>query len=135
MKEYSPWKTLALWVIVIAVFAVFFQPRRPVRAEAEEGSLAITGASGYTAVIRYEDVTGMELRDSLDYGTKLDGTDSRKEKSGTWENDEFGTYELCVSAKFPTCIVLTTEAGTTVVNFESERSTRSLYEALGEQIG
>ena len=134
MKSDSAWKNLILWVVVIAVFAVFLHPRRTVNADANEGYLTITGASGYTVEIRYEDVRSAELRESMDYGTRIDGTDEKKEKSGLWNNDEFGQYRLCVNAKVPSCIILTTDQGVTVVNYESRTSTQQLYEAILRQL-
>lgn len=134
MKRASLWRNLLIWVVVIACLAMFMQPRRTVRSEAFEDGLTVESESGYVIDIAYEDVTAIELREDFDYGTLIDGVDEKKEKSGVWENEELGQYRLCVNAGIPSCIILHTESGSLVINYESDRSTQSLYEAMLEQI-
>lgn len=134
MKRVSVWKTLIIWMIVIAVLAMFMKPRHMVSTEAFDGYLTIQGNSGYTISIVYDEIQYIELRENLDYGTVVNGLDEKKEKSGIWENEEFGEYQLCVNAKIDTCIILYMEPGIQVINFESDKSTESLYEAILNQI-
>ena len=134
MKKGKIAVTVALWVAVIAVLSFFMKPVRNTSCTAEEGRILITGRSGYELSVDYEKVTAIEYRQEMDYGALIDGVDDGKEKSGRWENDELGQYLLCVNAKVEPCIVLRTAEQTMVVNFESQQSTRALYDALVEQI-
>lgn len=134
MKTRLFWKTIVIWIIVIAILSMVMQPHRTVSTEGFDGRLEVQSNSGYTIDIDYENVEKIELRENLDYGRMLDGTDQSKEKSGLWENEEFGEYRLCVNAKIDLCIALETPSGVFVVNYESAKSTESLYEAILKQL-
>lgn len=134
MKKGKIVVTIVLWVTVIAVLSFFMKPVKNTSCVAEAERLLITGRSGYELPIVYEEVARIEYRGELDYGSLLDGVDDGKEKSGRWENGEFGQYLLCVNAKVKPCIVLHTAEHTIVINFESQPSTEALYDALVEQI-
>lgn len=130
MKKMSVWKNMILWLIVIAAFAFFMQPHDTVSLESFDETLKIQGESGYTIDLVYDEIQNVELIENLDYGVMIKGVDENKEKSGIWKNDEFGEYQLCVNAKIDSCIVLHIENGIQVVNYESNKSTESLYEAI-----
>lgn len=134
MKNGKMMIMIASWIAVFAVLSIFMKPVRSTSCAAQEGRILVTGRSGYELPVVYEKVTVIEYRGEIDYGTMIDGADDGKEKSGRWENDEFGQYLLCVNAKVEPCIVLHTEEQTMVINYESEQSTRALYDALVEQI-
>ena len=134
MKKGKIAVSVALWVAVIAVLSFFMKPVRNTSCTAEEGRVLITGRSGYELPVDYARVAVIEYRQEMDYGALIDGVDDGKEKSGRWENDEFGQYLLCVNAKVTPCIVLHAAEQTMVVNFESQQSTQALYDALVEQI-
>jgi hypothetical protein len=134
LKRGSFWKTIVIWILVIAVLAMIMQPHRTVSTEGFDGRVEIQSRSGYTLDIVYDQVEKIELRENLDYGRIVDGTDEKKEKSGLWENEEFGEYHLCVNEKVDSCIVLWTSSDVLVVNYESDKSTESLYEAILKQI-
>lgn len=135
MKRYSSWRTILLWLVVIAAMAFFMHPRRAVDMDGNDDSLTLSSASGYEVTIRYDRVESVELRDSFDFGMLIDGIDAKKEKSGAWRNDEFGDYRLCVDARISSVIVLTGDDSVMVVNYGSEKSTESLYDALLRRLG
>lgn len=125
---------IIMGIAVFAVLSIFMKPIRTTSCAAEEGSLSVTGRSGYALSIRYDEITDIEYRAEMDYGTLVDGVDDGKEKSGLWENDELGQYRLCVNTKVTPCIVLRTDGEIMAINFESEASTLALYDALLEQM-
>lgn len=133
-KRHSAWRSTIIWFVFIVALSFFMRPNQPVQTNASAGAMDVIGASGYTISVSYDEVTGAELRETFDFGELIDGTDSKNEKSGLWENEEFGRYRLCVNAKIKPCIVLTVNEEILVINFESAKSTRSLYNALIEQI-
>lgn len=130
MKKAAIWKNLIICLVIVIVLAVFMDPQSPVSMEALDKELLIKGNSGYTIRIIYAEIQHSELRESLDYGVIVSGENERREKSGTWRNEEFGEYRICVDAKVDYCIVLYTESEIQVVNIESNESTASLYEAI-----
>lgn len=133
-KEKNPaWLSWGVWVVVILVLSQFMGNQSSVSVALAEESLTLTAASGYTAQLLWEDIASVELRDAFDCGTPVDGTDGDKEKSGVWQNDELGEYQLFFNTKLSSCIICLTKAGDPIVfNFESEESTESLYNAILE---
>ncbi len=130
-------KTIIMILLCIAVFGVlsfFMKPTKNTNAVAQEGSILVTGRSGYTLTVAYGRLTGLEFRETMDYGSMLEGTDDKYEKSGRWQNAELGEYLLCVNPKIKPCILARTEEGTMVFNFESAKATEALYTALLEQM-
>ena len=125
---------IVVWIAVLAVLSLFMKPAKITSCAAQQGNILVTGRSGYELPITYEEVTTIEYREELDYGTLIDGVDDGKEKSGQWENDELGQYLLCVNAKVKPCIILHTSEQIMVINYESQQSTQALYDALLEQI-
>lgn len=121
-------------IAVFAVLSIFMRPVRITNCVAQEGRLLVTGRSGYELPVIYEELEDIEYRDEMDYGTPTDGVEDGREKSGFWENDDLGRYLLCVNTKVKPCIVLRTKGQIMVINFESDKSTRALYDALLEQM-
>ena len=134
MKKGKLMVMIALWIAMFAALSIFMKPVKSTGCTAQEGRLLVTGRSGYELPVVYEEVTVIEYRGEMDYGTLIDGVDDKYEKSGQWENDELEQYLLCVNAKVKPCIILHTAGQTMVINYESQQSTRALYDALVEQI-
>ena len=73
----------------------------------------------------------MELRESFDPGTALDGGVKNRICYGLWHNEEFGDYHLFVSEKIDMVIVLQTARGEVLVfNYESEETTRRYFDSF-----
>lgn len=134
MKKLSFWGTLLFWIIAITGAGFLLKPQRAANMEAKEDALIFHSNSGYSITVAYKDMESVEYRENLQYGTLVDGVNEKTEKSGIWENEEFGEYRLCVRGKYTTCIVIHTEEEVIVVNFESEKSTKGLYEAILKQL-
>ena len=130
MKKSFIWKNIIIWLIVLTAMAVFLNRGSAVGMKSSDRELVVSGNSGASVTIAYADIQTIEMREYLDYGTVVDGVDGKKEKSGTWKNEEFGEYRLCVDAKVNSCIVLYMESEIQVINIESNESTASLYEAI-----
>lgn len=80
--------------------------------------------------MNYADVTSLELYTDVDYGICVSGNDSGSAYYGTWENDLWGTYSLCVTQSIGNCIVMQTDDATLVFNYESEEITSALLEEI-----
>ncbi len=134
MKKIYFLRSVALWIIIVFILAMVLKPYRIVNTEAFDGSLQIRGYSGYTIDVAYTEIESAELLKDLDYGVLIEGTDKKKEKSGIWENEMFGEYQLCVNTAINDCIILRTASDTLVINYESAKSTENLYEAILKQL-
>lgn len=121
--------------MIILILAKVMNGSSVTSVTVEENGLSFAAESGYTSSLKWDEVKSVEMRDALDYGTLVDGSDTSKEKSGLWTNDEFGEYELFVSPKISTCIVCTLQTDRVIViNYESEESTDSFYQAILEKL-
>lgn len=134
MKKGKTILMILSWIAVFAALSFFMKPTKNTNAIAQKGSLLVTGRSGYALTVEYKKLTGLEYRETMDYGSLLEGTDDQLERSGRWENAELGEYILCVNPKIEPCILARTEEGTMVFNFESGKATEALYTALTEQM-
>ena len=132
MKRGSMWKTTVLWILTIAVLSIFLHPHKTVGTTTNEKGITFQSASGYEVEVCFDQVENLQLVDEFDYGTLVDGTENRKEKSGIFQNASFGQYRLCVNTKIPKSIIIRTANDICVVNYESEKSTEELYEAMSQ---
>lgn len=129
------WISWIVWVIVILILSRTMGGQQKVSVSVNTDGLAFRTDSGYTSELKWDEVASLELQETLPDGTLVEGTDTRKEKSGIWTNDTFGEYELIVNAKVTNCIVCRTTSGRVMVfNFESEESTKSLLTAMEEKL-
>lgn len=134
MKKGKAIGSIALCIAFFAVLSVFMKPVKNTSCAAQAGQLVVTGRSGYSLAVVYDEITAIEYREEMDYGTSIDGVQDSKEKSGLWENSDLGQYLLCVNAKVTPCLVIQTREQTMVINYESKKSTQALYDALLEQL-
>ena len=129
------WISWAVWAVVILILSRFMGSERVVGVTVESDGLSFETDSGYASQLKWDEIQSLELRESLSYGTLVEGVDGSREKSGIWNSEEFGEYELFSNAKLNRCIVCRRETGQVIAfNFESEESTKSLYDAIQARI-
>lgn len=136
MERRKLWTNIAIWAAAIVVITVmrFRNGNSSMIALSKEG-MTLHSSAGTETVLVWDDIEGVELREDLSYGTVKNGTDNNKEKSGTWTNDEFGDYELYVDPAIGNCIVMSLKDGRKIViNFESEKTTEGLVDAVAEML-
>ncbi len=131
--RYGRWGGILIFLAIIIIFSFFMSPSDPVEFNFEEDYFTATVESGYTCTVYLSDINSIEVRDGeLDLGVMLDGIDGSEEKSGIWENSEFGQYTICIAPDIERYIVIDTVNGIVVVNYADESSTESLAEAIEE---
>ena len=80
--------------------------------------------------IAYSDITSIELRKDMDYGKRVIGAANSKVLTGTFNNDEFGRYDLAVNKSVSECVVIHTADETYVINCRSSEATVEMYGEL-----
>lgn len=133
-RRYSRTGSIVIFIVVILVLSIFMKPTEAVSFSFEDEGFTIETASGSSVAVAWDALISYEVRETLDLGTMRDGTDTKEEQSGTWENDEFGVYTLCTDAGVKCYLILYLEDGVVVTNFESVEGTQSLGEAIGEML-
>ncbi len=85
-------------------------------------------AAGNDWTIPYSEIASLELQDLPDLGHRVQGSEKRSLYCGTWENDTWGEYTLCIVPKVETCIVITMSDGNHyVINYENNESTEEFH--------
>lgn len=134
-KRRSIWMVALGWVVIIFLCSSFMGRKNTVSVEIEDEGMVVWSASGYSCGVVWDEVQNVEVRDAFELGEMVSGTDEEKEKSGVWENREFGQYQLCIDAEISRFIILSTDEEVVVMNYESGDSTDSFYEAIKEKVG
>ena len=128
---------ILLLLLVVGIFSFTQGGQQGASFELEGDLFVLHGPEEFTATVDLKQLRSIETRDKFSPGTCLDGKEDYGYSYGTWENEEFGQYQLCKLTKVSTCVVMTDEAGNvTVFNFESTQMTeefgRSFEEFLRE---
>lgn len=117
---------IILFALVILIS--IFQPSNKIIAEFEEESVTVR-SSRYTMNIPYEMVSGLELAQKPDMGEALDGHDDMILQTGTWKNETWGEYEVCVEIATDNCIVIhLTDGRIFVISRRDNEETSAIFE-------
>ena len=100
----------------------------------DETGFTITDPSGKTETVLYRDITELTLAEDADYGDSAGGEASGRYHFGAWKSEGLGEYTACLSSKIPCAIVADTGNGRYVFNYESENTTRRLFEEINKYL-
>lgn len=115
-------------ILALVLFYIFSGGSVGVSLDFGEESL-ILSASDYDWTIPYDQIESLELTELPGKGTLIEGVEKRTHCCGTWENDIWGKYILCVNPKIDRCIVVTLNTGNIyVLNYENINSTAQLHQ-------
>ena len=119
----------ALAVILLLFF--HFHPRT-VTWTFDEEYIQLKGpfGSGAPVILYYDDIRSAEILDDFPVGEQVDGYAGKDVFFGTWENEEFGRYTLCIGLKCTDYIQITTEEGIVVCNAADEEETAAFCETI-----
>ena len=123
-------------MIIVAIFAfgtiqALSGQSGAVTAATDDYKLGVMGTYGETLFISFEDIEDVQLLESLDLGTCVDGDITKNTMSGTFSNDTFGEYTLHVYSKCEQYIVIKYDEGKILVfNQGNKRLTDRIYEDL-----
>ena len=131
VRQQKYWKKNHIWTVLILlavlIYTVIAGPAITVAADREHLKLDMPN---HAVVLPYDSITAASLEKSVDYGVCSVGKDARQYKCGTWENEAWGSYTLCVYTAAEQCVVLETTTGRYVVNMASDADTERLYEMI-----
>ena len=131
----TPKQKNAIFVILIlaaVLFYIFSGGSVGVSLDFGEESLTVS-ASNYDWSIPYDQIESLELAPLPDMGTLIDGVEKRNLCCGTWENEIWGEYILCLNPKIDSCIMITTDNGDIyVLNYENQEATQQLHKMFTE---
>ena len=132
MKQQKARNTfLTLLIPLLILLYIFFGGSVGISLDFGEDALAIS-AEKQDWNIPYDRIISLGLADVENFGTLLNGTEKRALHYGSYENDVWGQYNLCIDPRIETCIVIETSNGFFVLNYENEESTQQLYIMFSE---
>ncbi len=121
-------------IAVLLLLSWFYQGGITASLQVNETNFEICADDGTSYLIAYGEVTGVFYAENVEFGTCIEGTDSRSVRSGCWRNEDWGEYFLCADKSVNTCVVITTERDIFAFNCESDKTTKDISETLKDWI-
>lgn len=122
---------------VILVFAALFLFTGKFEVTFDETSFTIDATYWDDAKVNYADIDNIEYRNQDDpnaSASRIFGYGSFHLLMGEFENDEFGTYTRYSYIHCDSCVVLTVNEETLVINGTDDEHTKEIYEKLIKKI-
>lgn len=133
-RERKYWKQNQIWALVlVAVLLLTLLGSSGFSVAPGTAELTLTMYDGQTHTIPYSSITEARLLDDPQYGTMVEGKETRQGKSGTWEHPEWGSYTLCAYASSNCAIWMLADGQRYVVNLSSQAETQQLYQIIQEK--
>lgn len=131
LKAKSPWVTA---IIIMVVGIVLFTVGSVSIAYSEDRFTV--KATGGALEIPYDKVFKIESREFNDNGQRTFGINTMKINSGSFTNEEFGTYSLhAYTSVKPVIVVHYTDDQILVFNLKTEEETTKCYQKLRTEWG
>ncbi len=111
---------------VCVVGMLFTLGSESVSAELNAGDLRVE-APFVDESVPYSDISKVELRSGVSYGSRTAGYAGDSMLSGNYRNNEFGSYKLAVHRSTDECIIVHHNGGTLVFNLDSLSKTERFY--------
>ena len=100
-----------------------------------EDALTVKATFSSNLVIRYEDVDAIEYREGRVDGERVYGVGSPRLLTGTFRNEEFGTYTRYTYTKDTAHLILTVNGKTVVISTGDAAKTQEIYQTILAKIG
>ena len=126
-------KYVLIAVIVLTGMVASFMCLRAdhgMRLEFGEDALTVIAPDQSFATIAYGDIRHVNLLTNPAYGSCVFGGQEKGCWYGTWNNDQWQHYHLCVHPGVNTCLAIMTDAGAYVVNGKSDPDTATIKSQL-----
>ena len=133
-RDRKYWKQNQIWALVLAAVVLLnLLGGSGLSVATGPDRITLTMHDGSLRPIPYDSITGVQLLESPQYGTMIQGKETRQGSSGTWEHPQWGSYTLCVYASSGCALRLLTEADSYVISLGSAGETRQLYQIILEK--
>lgn len=128
------WKKNQIWTLALAaVVLVILLFRSGFSVAPGPTELMLTMHDGQERTVPYSAVTQVRLLEDPQYGTMIEGRQTRQGNSGTWDHPDWGEYTLCVYASSSSAVWLQADGQCYVVSLSSAEETRQLYQTILEK--
>lgn len=122
-------------VVITAIVLAFLGAGGSIEYQFDDSSFSIHTALWKNRTVAYDDIESIELRTDLDVGERTVGYGSGKLNMGTFQNAEFGTYQLYSYNGCNTLAVLNLKDKTIlVIGGEDQSASNDLYKAISARL-
>lgn len=129
----SRWVTTLIFILIL-FFGSLFAIRGnsgAVTVQVNDTMLGVLGTYGEAAFIPLNEIEELQLIESLDVGTQIEGETTDNTRSGTYSNEAYGEYTLHIYTESAPYIVVRHSGGKTLVfNLGRKSLTSKTYEDL-----
>lgn len=116
-------------VLVVLIVMIAFDTDVDILVNYDEEMLQVTSPR-LNIDIEHAHVLSVELIDMPAFGTKIgDSYEHEAYNAGTWENDDWGAYTLCVIPTNQKCILVRMDFTTVVFSCTTDEKTVELFES------
>ncbi len=127
------WITTLIFILIL-FFGSLFALRGnsgSVMAQVNDTLLGVVGTYGDPTFVSLDEIEQLQLTETMDFGTQVDGETKDNTMSGVYHNEEFGDYTLHVyHEKAPYIIVKYNGGNILVFNLGRASLTDEMYEDL-----
>lgn len=121
-------------LFLIGIIQALTGSRGFVTTEINDTHLGVDGTYGDPVFLELASISDVQLVDPFDFGTCIEGEETKNTVSGTYSCAEYGTYTVHAYID-EMCIVVQGPDGTFVFNCGSNSHTEDLYTQLAEACG
>lgn len=128
---------IALLIILAVIIGavVFVMTMFKVDVKADANGIVAKSTLEPTLTIKYDDMKKAEIRNNLDIGSKKSGTSTSSVAAGTFNNKEFGKYDIYANPKCDEYIVITLKDNKIVViNGADPAATKAMFDMIHNNI-
>lgn len=126
-------KGVLVVVVVVGILAALgFSRSNNLKVKIEDDLFTLSYGEKTVVQFYKDEIQAAEVVTAFTMGEAVEVISEDKYIAGTWENDEWGSYVLCIKENLKCYLVVTTEETVFVFNYESEKTTESLCSALLE---
>lgn len=119
-------------VLIIAILIIaLMRGNNNISPDFGDDALTVRAPKEFSFTVAYDEISSIDLVELTDPGDMLSGGNNRSCSWGVWENEAWGQYARCTTAKADTAILITTADGEHFVfSCEDDDTTASLTKAF-----
>ena len=121
---------------VLAVVMIIILGGGDIEMVYEEESFTVVADFFEDLTVNYDDIADIEYRESFDKGSRLFGFGSPRLSMGSFQNEEFGRYDIISYTGCKAIVIITSTNGEKLaLNLSDKEATYELYENILERVG
>lgn len=121
-------------LFLIGIIQALTGSRGFVTTEINDTHLGVDGTYGDPVFLELASISDVQLVDSFDFGTCIEGEETKNTVSGTYSCNEYGTYTVHAYTG-EACIIVHSPNGVLVFNCGSDSHTEDMYAQLSNASG